>query len=164
MGLHWDHRAGATEQRMLERHKKAGHSFSRGRARHGYSANRSMTSCISSGRHVPLSQNRGAEITRERESGAEKRMPIPPCSAASGTISDERVLEEMAYDDEKPRIVRKPWTVTIQGVHKTIPAGEQVTVSRDATSANIRVFWKGFSKGHLGFSTLVTEEELTVHT
>jgi len=71
----------------------------------------------------------------------------------------------MAYDaDEESRTVKMPWMVAIQDVHETIPPGEEIRVLRDHKSGNVRVMWKGFPTKHLGFSALVTEEDLAAHT
>ena len=74
----------------------------------------------------------------------------------------------MAYEDEESKIVKVPWTVQIQGVHETIPAGEEVRIARDANSGNVRAFWSGFATKHisqpLGLSALVTEEDVAAHT
>jgi hypothetical protein len=51
-----------------------------------------------------------------------------------------------------------------QGVQVTIPAGEKIEAVREAESGKVRIFWRGFQKKQLGFSTLVTEEDLAAHT
>ena len=70
----------------------------------------------------------------------------------------------MAYDNEETRAVTRDWIVSLHGVTETIPAGEKIRIARDANGGSARVFWKGFQKQQLGFSALVTEEDLTAHT
>jgi len=70
----------------------------------------------------------------------------------------------MAYNDNESRIVKSSWTLTVQGVPVTIPAGEKLQVARDSQSGNVRILWSGFQKKQLGFSAPVNEQDLAAHT